>query len=206
METQTESQTAANPKRERNGALHPQDAGAFAKEPDLDKRWNALRPILAELLADPHSHRGSEAMAGLRAGERPRGKPYFLRRSGLRLCDQRPHQRRGAARLSAHAFMITRISTRCTACSTAGRESCVMIASTIARNPNYAEIRESSNVLVSPGEIDLVKPYEIHTELTVGERTVAVIIRSQKGGDFNQGRYIPEENKYYESRTAADSM
>ena len=45
----------------------------------------------------------------------------------------------------------------------------------------------------------LVKPYEIHTELTVGERTVAVIIRSQKGGDFNQGRYIPEENKYYES-------
>ena len=25
----------------------------FAKEADLDKRWNALRPILAELLADP---------------------------------------------------------------------------------------------------------------------------------------------------------
>jgi hypothetical protein len=25
----------------------------FAQEPDLDKRWNSLRPILAELLADP---------------------------------------------------------------------------------------------------------------------------------------------------------
>ena len=25
----------------------------FAKEPDLDKRWTALSPILAELLADP---------------------------------------------------------------------------------------------------------------------------------------------------------
>ena len=60
-------------------------------------------------------------------------------------------------------------------------------------------IRESSNVLVGPGEIDLVKPYEIHTEITVGERTVAVIIRSQKGGEFNQGRYVPEENRYYES-------
>ena len=45
-------------------------------------------------------------------------------------------------------------------------------------------IRESSNVLVGPGEIDLVKPYEIHTEITVGERTVAVIIRSQKGGEL----------------------
>jgi hypothetical protein len=28
---------------------------------------------------------------------------------------------------------------------------------------------------------------------------VAVIIRSQKGGEFNQGRYVPEENRYYES-------
>src|SRR3970040_2222916 len=64
---------------------------------------------------------------------------------------------------------------------------------------DYAEIRESSNVLVGPGEIDLVKPYEIHTEITVGERTVAVIIRSQKGGDFNQGRSLPEKNDYYES-------
>jgi hypothetical protein len=26
-----------------------------------------------------------------------------------------------------------------------------------------------------------------------------VIIRSQRGGDFNQGRYVPEENRYYES-------
>ena len=47
-------------------------------------------------------------------------------------------------------------------------------------------------MLVGPGEIDLVKPYEIHTEITVGERTVAEIIRSQKGGQFNQGRYFPE--------------
>ena len=36
-------------------------------------------------------------------------------------------------------------------------------------------------------------------EITVGERTVAVIIRTQKGGEFNQGRYVPEENRYYES-------
>jgi len=29
--------------------------------------------------------------------------------------------------------------------------------------PDHAEIRESCNVLVGPGEIDLFKPYEIHT-------------------------------------------
>jgi hypothetical protein len=65
--------------------------------------------------------------------------------------------------------------------------------------PNYAEIRKASDLLVGPGEIDLVRPYEIHTEVTVDERTVAVIIRSQKGGGFNQGRYNPETNEYYES-------
>ena len=65
--------------------------------------------------------------------------------------------------------------------------------------PGYVEIRKSSDRLVGPGEIDLVRPNEIHTEITVGERTVAVIIRSQKGGGFNQGRYNPESNEYYES-------
>ena len=40
---------------------------------------------------------------------------------------------------------------------------------------------------------------EVHTEITVGERTVAVIIRSEKSGGFNQGRYVPETNGYYES-------
>ena len=65
--------------------------------------------------------------------------------------------------------------------------------------PNYAEIRQTTNLHVGPGEIDLVKPYEIHTEKTVGERTVAVIIRSEKSGGFNQGRYNLETNEYFES-------
>src|SRR5262249_58320224 len=65
--------------------------------------------------------------------------------------------------------------------------------------PGYAVIKKASDVAVGPGEIDLVRPYEIHTEVTVGERTVAIIIRSQKGGGFNQGRYNPEKNEYYES-------
>ena len=65
--------------------------------------------------------------------------------------------------------------------------------------PGYAEIKRAADVFVGPGEIDLVKPYEIHPEMTVGERTVAVIIRSQKGGEFNQGRYNPETNDYFES-------
>jgi hypothetical protein len=65
--------------------------------------------------------------------------------------------------------------------------------------PDYAEIKKTTDTLVTPGKIDLVKPYEIHAEVTVGERTVAVIIRSEKAGNFNQGRYDMETYKYFES-------
>src|SRR5207247_385430 len=51
--------------------------------------------------------------------------------------------------------------------------------------PDYAKIRRTADVHVGPGEIDLVKPYEVHAEVTMGERTVALIIRSQKAGDSN---------------------
>jgi len=79
------------------------------------------------------------------------------------------------------------------------RKWSVTTGSTIARSLTTPKSGRAATCSSAPGEIDLVKPYEIHTEITVGERTVAVIIRSQKGGEFNQGRYVPEENRYYES-------
>jgi hypothetical protein len=46
--------------------------------------------------------------------------------------------------------------------------------------------------------IDLVRPYEIHSEDTMGERAVAVIIRSELSGGFMQGRYKPDTNGYWQ--------
>ena len=67
------------------------------------------------------------------------------------------------------------------------------------RPEGYAEIKRTVDIDVGPGEIDLVKPYEVHAEQTIGQRTVAVIIRSQKSGTFNQGRYDIETHVYFES-------
>ena len=49
-ETQPETQTQSENAMER---FVRKTRALFAKETDLDKRWNSLRPILAELLADP---------------------------------------------------------------------------------------------------------------------------------------------------------
>ena len=170
----------------------------FDREPDLDRRWTGLTPILAELLADPEVVEASKhwpdcvptdgRAENLLFYEDP---DYGFAINGLTKGDARQGAR---ARIHDHAHIYTLYGVL------DGHERVERYERLDDRSrPDYAEIRKVSDVLVGPGEIDLVKPYEIHTEITVGERTVAVIIRSQKGGDFNQGRYNPETFEYYES-------
>jgi len=170
----------------------------FAQEPDLDKRWAALTPVLAEMLADPEVIEASRGwpdcvpMDGRAENLLFYQDPEFgFAINGLVKGDARQG---GRARIHDHAHIYTLYGVL------DGRERIERYDRVDDRSrPGYAEIRKSADVLVGPGEIDLVKPYEVHTEVTVGERTVAVIVRSQKGGDFNQGRYDPETNEYFES-------
>ena len=41
-----------------------------------------------------------------------------------------------------------------------------------------------------PGTVDIVPPWEIHAEYAGDEKTVAVIVRSQRSGTFDQYRYV----------------
>ena len=170
----------------------------FAAEPDFERRWTALAPILAELLADPEV---AEAAKGwpdcVPADGRAENLLFYedpdfgFAINGLTKGDARQGRR---TRIHDHAHIYTLYGVL------DGHERIERYERLDDRSrPGYAEIKKTTDSLVGPGEIDLVRPYEIHTEVTVGERTVAVIIRSQKGGDFNQGRYNPETNEYFES-------
>jgi len=168
----------------------------FASEPDLDKRWEALTPILSDLIADPAVIAASKnwpdcvfaddraenllfyvddeygfAINGLTKNSSPTSKPQI-------------HDH-------AHIYTLYGVLD--------GKERVDRYDRLDDRSqPDYAEIKLASSVEFGPGEIDLVRPYEIHTENTIGERTVAVIIRSQMSATFNQGRYQPETNGYYQ--------
>lgn len=169
----------------------------FAREQDVDKRWVALEPILAELLADPSVIEASK--------DWPECTPRDGRAENLLFYEDpdfgfaingltKGAPRAGRARIHDHAHIYTLYGVL------DGHERIERYDRLDDRSkPDYAEIRLASDKVVGPGEIDLVRPYEVHTENTIGERTVAVIIRSQKGGGFNQGRYEPERNHYYES-------
>ena len=52
METQTETHAQSKIENAKDRFIR-KTRELFAKEADLDKRWNGLRPVLAELLADP---------------------------------------------------------------------------------------------------------------------------------------------------------
>jgi hypothetical protein len=170
----------------------------FAREPDPERRWTALSPILAELLADPEvieaSKRWPDCVPADGRAENLlfyEDPDYGFAINGLTKGDARQGER---ARIHDHAHIYTLYGVL------DGHERIERYERLDDRSrPDYAEIRKVADLHVGPGEIDLVRPYEIHTEVTVGERTVAVIIRSQKGGSFNQGRYNPDTNEYWES-------
>jgi hypothetical protein len=170
----------------------------FGRENDLDNRWRSLSPILAELLADPEIIAASKSWPDCVPAEGRAENLLFYEDPDYRFVINgltKGAARQGTrARIHDHAHIYTLYGVL------DGQERIEKYQRLDDRSkPGYAKIRKTVDQLVGPGEIDLVRPYEVHTEVTVGERTVAVIIRSQKGGEFNQGRYLPEKDEYYES-------
>lgn len=69
-----------------------------------------------------------------------------------------------------------------------------------ARRSGYALIQLESISEGTPGKVDLVQPFAIHSEKGGPERSVAVIVRSERlVGRVLQGRYDAKADKYHQS-------
>src|SRR5262249_5204442 len=156
METHTQTTAQSETRSEKGLERFVRKTRAhFAQEPDLDKRWNALRPILAELLADPEVIAASKQWPdcvptdgraeNLLFYEDP---DYGFAINGLTKGDARQGQR---ARIHDHAHIYTLYGVL------DGHEKVVRYDRLADRSKrDYAQIRGSSKVLVGHGEIDLV--------------------------------------------------
>ena len=168
----------------------------FVTEPDLDLRWTALRPILAELLADPEVLEASNSWPDCVSKEGRAENLLFYEDPDFGFAINgltKGAARNDRTRIHDHGHIYTLYGVL------RGHERVERYERLDDRSrPDYTPIRKTSDVLVGPGEIDLVKPYEVHAEVTVGEKTIAVIIRSQKGGTFQQGRYDVTSGDYFE--------
>jgi predicted metal-dependent enzyme (double-stranded beta helix superfamily) len=170
----------------------------FAEEPDLERRWAALYPLLAEMLADASVVEASRHWPECIARDGRAENLLFYEDPDFGFAVNgltKGSSRFGVLpRIHDHAHIYTLYGVL------DGHERIERYERIDDRSrQDYAEIRQTADMHVGPGEIDLVRPYEIHREITAGEQTVAIIIRSEKGGGFNQGRYDPETNRYWES-------
>src|SRR5215212_396957 len=170
----------------------------FRREPNLDKRWMALAPILDELLTDPEVIEASRGWPNCVPADGRAENLLFYEDPDFKFAINglvnSADRAGGNPRIHDHAHIYTLYGLM------DGHQRIERFERLDDRSkPDYAEICATKSTVCGPGEIDLVPPYEIHREIGIGERTVAIIIRSEKSGGFNQGRYVPDTNQYYES-------
>ncbi len=60
------------------------------------------------------------------------------------------------------------------------------------REDGRFEIEETKSVICRPGDVDVVPPRLIHSEYAGDEKSIAVIVRSQRSGTFEQFRYLQD--------------
>jgi hypothetical protein len=177
-----------------------------AREPDVDRRWEALPPILEELLADPavqeachHWPVPSAIPAG--PGERSGGNLLFyedpdygfvingqIHEAGRQVGEPRQAHDHGQ-NYTAYGLVE-------------GHERIVLFERVDdGSRPDHAEVRKTHDYLAGPGDIHLAKPGDVHVEVYTGERTAAIIVRSMRDGGPNNlhGRYNLETGAYAES-------
>lgn len=169
----------------------------FAREAEPERRWTSLEPMLAALLADPAVVAASKTWPECRVVDGRienllfyEDPDYGFVINGLVLDGS---DRAGATRVHDHGHIYTLYGLL------DGRQKIQRYERTDDRSrADYAAIRQTSDTLCGPGEIDLVRPYEIHSEDTLNARSVAVIIRSERSGGFMQGRYDTETFVYWQ--------
>ena len=68
------------------------------------------------------------------------------------------------------------------------------------RRADYAELRLVADREMGPGGVDFVPPFEVHAERGGGERSVAIIVRSERMvGRFKQHMFDPDKNTVVEA-------
>ena len=171
----------------------------FAEEPDLERRWEQLRPVLAELLADPEVLAAAERWPLTFAIDGRAQNLIFYQDpdygfviNGLNRSADRPVGVRNRVHDHGPIYTLYGVLT--------GHERIERYERVDDRSrPDFAEIRRTVDVVVGPGDIDLVRPFEVHSETALGEARRVIVVRSEDGGAFDHGRYDPETFEYFES-------
>lgn len=179
----------------------------FARESDPDRRWDAVPTLLKDLLADPAVRAASQnwpvpsQIIAAEPGEHRAGNLLFYEDPDYGfVINGQIHEagRRPAEPTAAHDH-----GQNYTAYGLLDGHERIVLFERIddGSRPDRAEVRKTADYVAGPGDIHLAKPGDIHVELTLGERTAAIIVRSMRDGGPNNlhGRYDLVTGAYHQS-------
>jgi predicted metal-dependent enzyme (double-stranded beta helix superfamily) len=164
-----------------------------AEEKDASKRWEKMIPLLQELISDSAVKDQSRNWPACRQSDRAQNLLFYEDPDYKFVINGLIKDPRSRTQIHDHAHNWTLYGVL------DGHETIERYERIDDRSrPEYADIRQTENVKVGPGKVDLVSPYQIHAEESGEERTVAIIVRAEKAGGFLQGRYDPATKKYWQ--------
>jgi predicted metal-dependent enzyme (double-stranded beta helix superfamily) len=163
------------------------------EEKDASKRWEKMIPLLQELISDSAVKDQSRSWPACRQSDRAQNLLFYEDPDYKFVINGLIKDPRSRTQIHDHAHNWTLYGVL------DGHETIERYERIDDRSrPEYADIRQTENVNVGPGKVDLVSPYQIHAEESGEERTVAIIVRAEKAGGFLQGRYDPATKKYWQ--------
>ena len=163
------------------------------EDKDASKRWEKMIPLLQELISDSAVKDQSRNWPACRQSDRAQNLLFYEDPDYKFVINGLIKDPRSRTQIHDHAHNWTLYGVL------DGHETIERYERIDDRSRlEYADIRQTENVKVGPGKVDLVSPYQIHAEESGEERTVAIIVRAEKAGGFLQGRYDPATKKYWQ--------
>lgn len=147
-----------------------------------EARWTACREFLAELLQDPQLQKHAEDWpVGGFDGKKVDNLLFYEDPDHDFVINALIKNPGGRAMIHDHGKTWTVYGLL------KGRERIVRYE--MKDDADGKRLEETWGDEFGPGEVDVVPPFEIHSEYAGEEKTVAVIIRSQRTGTFDQSGY-----------------
>src|SRR5499433_4341623 len=130
-----------------------------AEEKSPAKRWEKITPLLRELLADPSIREQSKSWPTCSQGERAQNLLFYEDPQYQFVINGLIKAPKSRTQIHDHAHNWTLYGVL------DGNETIMRYERVDDKSkPEYAEIRGVSKLRAGPGEVDLVRPWEIHAE------------------------------------------
>ncbi len=158
----------------------------YAREPDMEKRFEIVRPMLKDMLADAKLNRRSHDWPFRNNPARGYVENLLFYEDPdfgfvLNSLMKKPGEVT-AVHDHAHTWTLYGVLR-------GGERVTRYVRKDDGTSDVRAELDRVDDRVVEPGYIDFVRPYEVHVEATGAEPTVGVIFRSHRVGDFWQNYY-----------------